>query len=459
IKRRFEYKLSFKGPHLVLKDGTVPFWDHYGSAIASADSIRITPSLKSKKGSIWGKEKVTAEDWEVDVKFTVTGRGRLGADGLAVWYTTERGIEGPVFGSKDQWNGLGVFLDSFDNDGQHNNPYIMAMLNDGKQTYDHDADGSNQQLGGCLRDFRNKNKPVKIKIEYFKKVLTISFHSGMSDNEEDYDLCTRIENVNLPPNGYFGVSAATGGLADDHDVLSFSTYSLQLQTEVGTKMEMPELEKEKIEKEFQEYKEKLEKAREDFKKENPKAKLDLDVDEDKIYESPEVRSLRQIFEGQSEISQFIKSSLRKLDEIVGRQERQLSLLTSISQSRQQAGQSSSPGSTIDKKEFNQIVDAQKAATEGIKDLRQVVNDINTKFNGLKIPDQHQFTKELANHFGMMLNEFRSLSNKVNDISSNIANSPSISVYHLGFFLFIHLLTILGYFIYKAKKEAAAKKFY
>ncbi len=31
ILRRFEYKLSFKGPHLVFKDGTIPFWDHGGS--------------------------------------------------------------------------------------------------------------------------------------------------------------------------------------------------------------------------------------------------------------------------------------------------------------------------------------------------------------------------------------------------------------------------------------------
>lgn len=28
---RFEYKHSFKGPHLVNKQGNVPFWTHYGS--------------------------------------------------------------------------------------------------------------------------------------------------------------------------------------------------------------------------------------------------------------------------------------------------------------------------------------------------------------------------------------------------------------------------------------------
>ena len=31
IVKRFEYKLSFKGPHLVFKDGTIPFWEHGGS--------------------------------------------------------------------------------------------------------------------------------------------------------------------------------------------------------------------------------------------------------------------------------------------------------------------------------------------------------------------------------------------------------------------------------------------
>ena len=39
------------------------------------------------------------------------------------------------------------------------------------------------------------------------------FHNGMSNNDLDYELCLRKENIVLPINGYFGVSAATGGLA------------------------------------------------------------------------------------------------------------------------------------------------------------------------------------------------------------------------------------------------------
>ena len=43
-------------------------------------------------------------------------------------YTATKGFEGPVFGSSDKWNGLGVFFDSFDNDNKHNNPYIMVRF-------------------------------------------------------------------------------------------------------------------------------------------------------------------------------------------------------------------------------------------------------------------------------------------------------------------------------------------
>ena len=138
-----------------------------------------------------------------------------GKQALQIWIFSAASVNFylQVFGSSDQWNGLGVFFDSFDNDNKHNNPYIMAMVNDGLQSYDHQNDGTTQQLAGCLRDFRNKPFPVRAKIEYYKNVLTVHFHSGMSNNERDFELCIRKEGVTLPKSGFFGISAATGGLA------------------------------------------------------------------------------------------------------------------------------------------------------------------------------------------------------------------------------------------------------
>ena len=51
-------------------------------AIASAENVRIAPSLRSQKGAIWTKTPTNFDWWEVDIVFRITGRGRIGADGL-----------------------------------------------------------------------------------------------------------------------------------------------------------------------------------------------------------------------------------------------------------------------------------------------------------------------------------------------------------------------------------------
>ncbi|XP_026667530.1 protein ERGIC-53, partial [Ceratina calcarata] len=268
---KFEYKYSFKPPYLAQKDGSVPFWEYGGNAIASAENVRVAPSMRSQKGAIWVKQPVNFDWWEVDLIFRITGRGRIGADGLAFWYTSSKGAyNGTVFGSSDQWNGLGIFFDSFDNDNKHNNPYIMAVINDGKYCEIFYSDGTTQLAAGCLRDFRNKPFATRAKIEYYQNVLTVLFHNGMTNNEQDYDICFRVENVVLPKGGYFGVSAATGGLADDHDVSHFLTHSLippgQFSS-TGQKLSVEE--QQKLSQEYTDYQKKLELQKEEYRRDHP----------------------------------------------------------------------------------------------------------------------------------------------------------------------------------------------
>lgn len=112
-----------------------------------------------------------------------------------------------------------------------------------------------------MRDFRNKPFPVHLKIEYYKKILTVYYHGGLNNDLSTYEICTRIENIELPRNGLFGVSAATGGLADDHDVLSFLTYSLVDPKTVNTPS-MPSEEQKKYDKEYEEFVKQLEQEKE-----------------------------------------------------------------------------------------------------------------------------------------------------------------------------------------------------
>ncbi|XP_048473000.1 centrosomal protein of 290 kDa-like [Rhincodon typus] len=267
--RRFEYKHSFKGPHLVLQDGAIPCWTHYGNALPSSERVRVVPSMKSQSGSVWTKTNAVFENWEIEVSFRISGRSRIGADGLAIWYTRERGPTGPVYGAVDHWDGVGIFLDTYDNDGRLNNPAILVVGNDGHLTYDHLNDGGSQTLGSCFRDYRNSYHAVRIRIRYYQKTLQ----------------------------------------ANDHDVLSFLTFSL---TEPGTmdpSSQVPSKEQEEYQKEYERFEKDLEKRKDEFQKEHP----ELQTPDDEAFETEGQRELQMVAGGQWMIHDELKKLRETLD--------------------------------------------------------------------------------------------------------------------------------------------------
>lgn len=467
ILRRFEYKLSFKGPHLVFKDGTIPFWEHGGSTIPSNDQIRITPSLRSQKGRVWSNHKMTNPDWEIELFIRVTGRGRIGADGMAIWYTEEKGSEGPVFGSSDKWQGLGIFLDSFDNDFKQNNPYILAMTNDGTKTFEHNRDGITQQLGGCLRDFRNKPFPVRMKIEYYKRTLTISYHNGMSNDANAYEICTMIENVILPANGYFGVSAATGGLADDHDVLSFVTHSLIDQKLAETPAVVEE--NKKYDKEYEKFVKQLEEEKEKYNREHPE-KVE-EVDEKKVYEGENDRQFRLILDVQNMMHNSLRLLDSKLAEVLGRQERIVSLISAQQLQTQQQPQAQAQVPQIDtfrRDEVNLVMNQQNELVRSIRDIYNSVLDVHRKTNQLH---ERPLPQQLPAHQTIDPYQYQQLTESLKSIRQDIANAPKpepikcpelpncLTSFYFTAFVVIQTAFLLVYFILKSRSESQAKKFY
>ena len=413
--------------------------------------------------------------------FRVNGRGRLGADGFAFWYTDNKGVEGPVFGSNDNWVGLGVFFDSFDNDGRGNNPYIMAMNNDGTKAFDHQSDGVAQQIAGCQRDFRNKPFPVRAKIEYYKNVLTILFHNGNSNNDDDFELCLRAENLYLPQNGYFGLSAATGGLADDHDALKFLTYSLYPPGTQPTSQVIADSEKEKFSKEYEEYKEKLEKQKEEFRKDHPDEakRKDLEYNPDEAYESHQQRELQQIFQGQSQMFEILRGLHRKIDEVIGRQERSLSLLTAVQTGGVPVGQGVPPsqgGGSIGRHEVEALLGGQREMVQSSRDIKAYLTDIHQRtgtilqkqtelphaaVGGGGIPHEaNAIFQEIKESLNIVKRDLSSLAAKPQGGPCPVVQTPScLSPTYFFLFMGLQLVVIIGYITYQGNKESQAKKFY
>uniref|UniRef100_A0A8D0U7K1 L-type lectin-like domain-containing protein n=1 Tax=Sus scrofa TaxID=9823 RepID=A0A8D0U7K1_PIG len=220
-QRRFEYKLSFKGPRLALPGAGIPFWSHHGDAILGLEEVRLAPSMRNRSGAVWSRTPVLFPAWEVEVQMRVTGPGRLGAQGMAVWYTRGRGQVSSVLGALDSGDSIGILFDSSAEDTQKS-PAIRVLVGNG---HNPDEDGASRVLGSCHRAFRNRPNPFRARITYWRQRLRLSLNSGLTPSDPD-ELCVDVGPLLLAPGGFFGVLAATSTLADDHDVLSFLTFSL-----------------------------------------------------------------------------------------------------------------------------------------------------------------------------------------------------------------------------------------
>ncbi|XP_027377410.1 protein ERGIC-53-like isoform X2 [Bos indicus x Bos taurus] len=223
-QRRFEYKLSFKGPRLALPGVGIPFWSHHGDAIPGLEEVRLAPSMRNRSGAVWSTNPVLFPAWEVEIQMRVTGPGRWGAQGMAVWYTRGRGQVGPVLGEPDLGDGIGILFDSSAQDPQ-NSPAIYVLARDRHTLYEPLGDGGSLLLGSCRQDFRNRPYPFRARITYWGQRLRVSLNSGLTPSDPE-EVCVDVGPLLLAPGGFFGVSAATSILADDHDVLSFLTFSL-----------------------------------------------------------------------------------------------------------------------------------------------------------------------------------------------------------------------------------------
>ncbi|KAL8928821.1 MAG: hypothetical protein Q9208_001599 [Pyrenodesmia sp. 3 TL-2023] len=142
---------------------------------------------------------------------------------MAIWLTKQRAQTGPVFGSVDRFEGLGIFIDTYKNQRPGVVfPYVMAMLGNSSVTYDKDHDGKENEIGGCsARGIRSASIPTKIRLTYFaEKSLTVALQYK---SENEWTECFETGPLTLPSVAYLGFSAETGELSDNHDIISVET--------------------------------------------------------------------------------------------------------------------------------------------------------------------------------------------------------------------------------------------
>ncbi|RDX48732.1 hypothetical protein K466DRAFT_650693 [Polyporus arcularius HHB13444] len=207
------------------------WWDFGGDAYVNTNKhVRLTRAKPSQMGWLWSRVPLTASNFVLEVEFKISGdNNHLYGDGLAIWITKGRAQPGPVFGSIDKFDGLGIFLDTYANSRHpYSFPRISAMLGDGEMEYDMDHDGEKHQLGACSANFRRTNVATKIKITYLREqYLNVKMQYKAWD---EWTECFTVYGVSLPLAPYVGFSALTGDVSDNHDIISVTTYSAILSS-------------------------------------------------------------------------------------------------------------------------------------------------------------------------------------------------------------------------------------
>jgi len=219
-------ELSLSRPYSSVFATSTSNWHLTGNTLVTDRYIRLTSDTQSKSGGLWNTIPVIHPDWEMHVQFKVHGDSKnFYGDGFVIWYVKDPKLNGPIFGYQDYFNGLAIIMDTYANKvpAPHSFPYISAVINNGSLHYDHDNDGVNVTIAGCEAIFRGRNTDTSVAIRYENNRLTVSTDI---DGTNSWRECFSIDNILLPTHYYFGFSAATGELSDNHDIISVRTYQL-----------------------------------------------------------------------------------------------------------------------------------------------------------------------------------------------------------------------------------------
>ena len=183
----------------VLNEGEpIKNWNLQGTTKVFSDRLTLTDLGKpNQRGAAWSTVPNDYEKWTIDVDFSVAGPINPGG-GLALWYTTKAGVNGPVHGSNDQWDGLGIFIDSVGEGPDSDVGTIRAYLNDGTFKYASASKPIDNAFAMCQLGYRNTGYNTQLKVSYQDGFFRIKVNG---------QLCFQTDKVKLFKGGFFGITA------------------------------------------------------------------------------------------------------------------------------------------------------------------------------------------------------------------------------------------------------------
>lgn len=233
-------ELSFNKPYLTIsasgeREIDPRFWSFGGDTAVNKHFIRLTTDRQSKRGHVWSKYLISRRTFSMIFTFRISGQGeRMYGDGLGLWITNEQQFkQGENHGFTGEYYGFGIVFDTFvnhDHSGGHQD--VTFFENDGTKTLD---DLNYMQKVGCMAPgirYNEKNAAFspsvnmsRAKIEFQDNFVELFIDAK---NTGEWTPCYKTK-LNLSPDwiekATIGITATTGALADNHDVIGLTTFN------------------------------------------------------------------------------------------------------------------------------------------------------------------------------------------------------------------------------------------
>mmetsp|Transcript_21464 Transcript_21464/g.48610 ORF Transcript_21464/g.48610 Transcript_21464/m.48610 type:complete len:430 (-) Transcript_21464:197-1486(-) len=229
--------------------GDASIWKVSGATVVNKNFIRLTPDRQSKKGAIWSRQALRVPDFSAILQFRISGQGKtFFGDGVALWIT-QHGyhVDGIVHGSTEHFVGLGVVFDTFKNTERlQSHRDVTVLINDGTKTYEL----MTEDVLGCSAKVRYHAERADFSVTQSSRAKVVVKGKSLqvlidADNSGTWTPCVEVPDLGLPVDwtlkAYLGLSATTGALADNHDIISLKSFSDSAVMEAAEAAETSEI--------------------------------------------------------------------------------------------------------------------------------------------------------------------------------------------------------------------------
>lgn len=217
-----------RSPYLDLSTFKPKDWYLAGNTlIKNKEYIRLTSDNQHQVGSMFSNLPIQADSFEMELTFHMHAKSNLVGDGFAIWFVDQKSDIGDVFGAQNNFNGLGIFIDTYKNGKRGHFPYVNLMLGDGHTRYDKDTDGYETRLAGCsAKSILNpSSEQTKARIVYTKDGY-FSLDFNYNNKQDEWRNCVTLTDIKLPQIKYLGLSAETGDLSESVDIIENKIFAL-----------------------------------------------------------------------------------------------------------------------------------------------------------------------------------------------------------------------------------------